>query len=47
MKKFCKSLEEHAMEIINFEKKKIILLADEEFKSCERQKNMLHLQKKK
>ena len=28
MKKFCKSLREHAMEIINFKKKKLKLLAN-------------------
>ena len=38
MKKFCKSLEEHPMEKINFEKKKMIPLTDKEFQSYERQK---------
>ena len=30
MKKFCKDLKEHATRIINYEKKKIISLANEE-----------------
>ena len=30
MKKFCKDLREHATKIINYEKKKMILLAKEE-----------------
>ena len=30
MKKFCKDLKDHAMRIINHEKKKIILLTKEE-----------------
>ena len=33
MKKFCKSLREHSMKIINFEKKKRILLTNEEYES--------------
>ena len=33
MKKFCKSLREHAMKIINFEKKKMIPLTNEEYES--------------
>ena len=33
MKKFCKSLREQAKNIIDFEKKKILLLAKEELKS--------------
>ena len=33
MKKFCKSLREHARNIIDFEKKKILPLTKEELKS--------------
>ena len=33
MKEFCKSLEEHAMKIINFEKKKIFSLTTKKLKS--------------
>ena len=33
MKKFCESLREHAMEKINFEKKKLKLLTNEQQKS--------------
>ena len=33
MKKFCESLEEHAMKIINFEEKEMILLTNKEFES--------------
>ena len=32
MKKFCKDLKEHAMRVINYEKKKIIPLTKEEKK---------------
>ena len=38
MKKFCKSLREHAMEIINFEKKKMRLLTNEQQKSYQNTK---------
>ena len=38
MKKFCKSLREYAMEIINFGKKKMKLLTSEQQKSCENTK---------
>ena len=38
MKKFCKSLREHAMEIINFKKKKIKLLTKEQQESYENTK---------
>ena len=37
MKKFCKDLKEHAAKIINYEKRKMIPLADEELKSYEKQ----------
>ena len=33
MKKFCESLREHAMETINFKKKKLKLLTNEQQKS--------------
>ena len=33
MEKFCKGLREYAMRIVNYEKKEIIVLADEENKS--------------
>ena len=33
MKKFCESLREHAIKIVNFEKKKMIPLTSEECKS--------------
>ena len=35
MKKFCKSLREHVKSIIDFEKKKMLLLTREELKSHE------------
>ena len=38
MKKFCESLREHAMEIINFGKKKMKLLANEQQKLYENTK---------
>ena len=38
VKKFCKSLENHAIGIINFEKKKMISLPGKNCKSYERQK---------
>ena len=37
IKKFCKDLKEHAAKIINYEKRKMIPLADEELKSYEKQ----------
>ena len=39
MKKFRKSLREHAMHIINFEKRKMILLTNEEYESYVNQTN--------
>ena len=39
MKKFCESLDEHAMEIINFKKKKMIPLTNKQYKSYVNQKN--------
>ena len=38
MKRFCKDLREHAMKIIDYEKKEMIPLPDEENKSYEMQK---------
>ena len=38
MKNFCESLREHAMKIINFEKKKIIPLTKEQQESYEKTK---------
>ena len=38
MKKICKDLREHATKIINYEKKEMIPLTDEENKSYEKQK---------
>ena len=34
MKKFCTSLREHATNVINFEKKKMLSLTKEELKVC-------------
>ena len=38
MERFCKDLREHAVKIINYEKKEIIPLTDEENESYEKQK---------
>ena len=38
MERFCKDLREHAIKIIDYEKKEIIPLADKQNKSCEKQK---------
>ena len=38
MKSFCKNLKEHAAKIINYEKRKMISLTDEENKSHNKQK---------
>ena len=46
MKKFCKCLTEHAMQIINFEKKKIIPLTNGEYKLYLSQVNC-HIYKQK
>ena len=45
MKKFCESLKEHMMKIINFEKKKIIPLTSKEYESYLYQKDC-HIFKK-
>ena len=38
MESFCKDLREHTMKIINYEKKEMIPLTDEENKSYKKQK---------
>ena len=38
MEKFCKDLKEHAMRIVNYEKKEVIPLTDEENEFYEEQK---------
>ena len=38
MERFCKTLREHATKIINYEKKEMMLLTDEENKSYKKQK---------
>ena len=38
MERFCKDLRDHAMEIINYKEKEMILLTDEENKSYEKKK---------
>ena len=45
MKKFCKSLKEHATRIINYEKKGMIPLTDEEIKLYEMQKIVTYAKK--
>ena len=45
--KFGESLREHAMKIINFEKKNVIPLTNNQQKLDEKKQNLLHLQKKK
>ena len=42
MEKFCKDLREHAMKIINYEKKRMVSLTTEEKVYYNKQKNMLH-----
>ena len=44
--KFGESLREHAMKIINFEKKNVIPLTNNQQKLDEKKQNLLHLQKK-
>ena len=46
MNNFCKSLNEHVMEIINYGKKEMILLTSEENKSYHEEK-VCHISKKK
>ena len=38
MERFCKDLREHAMKIVSFEEKEMILLTDKENKFYEKQK---------
>ena len=38
MERFCKDLSGHAMKMLNFEEKEMILLTDKENKSYEKQK---------
>ena len=45
MEKFCKDLKDQAMKIINYEKKKEIMLINEEKKSYEKQKICLYAKK--
>ena len=47
MERFCKDLREHAARIINYEKKEMILLTNEENKSCKKQKVCCYICKKK
>ena len=46
MEKFCKNLREHATKIINYEKNKIIPLTKKEEKNHNKQKVLLHMQKR-
>ena len=46
MKKFCTSLREHATNVINFEKKKILPLTKKQAKITPRCNRLLHLSKK-
>ena len=46
MKKYCGSLREHVMMIINFEKKKMTPLIKIQQESYEKDKNLPHSQKK-
>ena len=43
MKKFCKDLREHAMKIINYEKKRMVPLTTKEEICYNKQKNMLYM----
>ena len=45
MKKFCKDLKEHAMRVINYEKKKIIPLTKEEKKIIMINKFVIYVKK--
>ena len=46
MERLCKDLREHAMKIINYEKKEMMQLTHEENKYNEMQKSLLHIQKR-
>ena len=43
MKKFCESLREHAMEMINFKKKKLKLLTKEQQESYKNEKLKINM----
>ena len=45
MENFCKDLREHRMRIVNYEKKEMMPLTDEENESCEKQ-NVCYICKK-
>ena len=45
METFCKDLREHRMRIVNYEKKEMMPLTDEENGSCEKQ-NVCYICKK-
>ena len=45
MKKFCESLKEHAIKIINFKKKNIKLLTQAQQESCEHAKSVMFVKK--
>ena len=45
MERFCKDLREHATKIINYEKKEMIPLTDEEHESYEKQKFVTYAKK--
>ena len=47
MKKFCESLREHVMNIINFKKKKMKLLTNKQQESYEMEKSVIFFLKKK
>ena len=46
MERFCKDLKENAMKIINYKEKEMIPLTNKEHKSYEKQKGLLHIQKR-
>ena len=43
MEMFCKDLREHTMKIIDYEKKELIPLTDEENNSYEKKRSLLHM----
>ena len=45
MEKFCKDLREHAMRIINYEKKEIIPLTDEKISFMKSKKSVTYVKK--
>ena len=46
MEKFCKDLKTLAMEVVNYEKKEMISLTDEQNKYYEKTKTLSHMQNK-